>query len=556
MTGWDFGGACADVTCSYCTPGPDPTDTVGWGTHAAAAVGAQPEVGSGTAGISPGVRIMPLKVSDCRNGMQMWDVTTQQGGLVKALDGSTDSSSSSSTATDPAAQLASQQGLGPALLGSAAVQAMDYALLNGAHIVLAAWTAGGLRTGDASSGGQCMMGAAAAAAEGVDAAVARGGSGCLAAVQRLVFKDALKPLQEAGVLIVTTQDSRSSQRATTPPAAAGPPLPCSLSCDFDNVLCVSASTTMLPPASSQGGLTDVLSASDFFAPLTDQHSRSYYAWSDSSTDADSSDTASFGDDSSSEDSTAAEETDANSAVPAAAQAARAAARSSSLRAVRATCEARSSKGTYAQLRAPGTDILAGWAWGSHALVSGSSAAASVAAGAAALTWSKLGQTLGADASPGAFEGLGQQVKQQLLQGATVSVITNGSRSSSDAGSGTSSTSSSDAGSSTGSSGSSSSSAFTPLREAARAGPASTGPPRSSSSSSLVSSSPTAAPAAAPAPLELDLFGALQEASQPPAVVALQPAVLSPAVTSACKALRYTWHIRADDSGPYDTNAMW
>jgi hypothetical protein len=39
-------------------------------------------------------------------------------------------------------------------------------------------------------------------------------------------------------------------------------------------------------------------------------------------------------------------------------------------------------------------------------------------------------------------------------------------------------------------------------------------------------------------------------------VALQPAVLSPAVTSACKALRYTWHIRADDSGPYDTNAMW
>jgi hypothetical protein len=74
-----------------------------------------------------------------------------------------------------------------------------------------------------------------------------------------------------------------------------------------------------------------------------------------------------------------------------------------------------------ELLAPGSNIMGGWAWGSHAAVSGGSAAAAVAAGAAALTWSNLGLALGAEASgAAALEGLGQLVKQLLVEGGSSS----------------------------------------------------------------------------------------------------------------------------------------
>jgi hypothetical protein len=436
--------------------------------------------------------------------MQLWDVATQQGGLVKSLD-------SDGAAAEPVQSDQQQQAwqeAGPTLLGSAAVQALDYALLNGAHIVLAGWSAGELiSSSSGSTAGHCLMGAAAAAAQGVDAASAAGGAGCVAAVQRGLFLDALKPLQEAGVLVVTMQDSASAEGATAGAADAGMHLPCSLSCDLDNVVCVSASTVVLPPNGSRSGLTDVLSAADFFAPLTSQHSSSYY---DMILDEDLLEVESRGD------SGKATSSDAGGDAAAAASA------TGNLKLAALSCDQRGGKssGTWAQLRAPGTDILAGWAWGSHAVVSGSSAAASVTAGVAALAWSRLGQTLGADVSPGAFEGLGQQVKHELLQGSSIST-----RSSSSSSGGTD----------------------TPAADAAMS---------VAKRSSIMNIAAGAEPGADGAVLELDLFGTLQQSSKAPDIVALQPAVLSPSVTSVSKSLRYTWHIQGDDSGPYDTNAMW
>lgn len=493
--GWDFGGACADVICSFCAPGPDPTDSVGWGTHAAAAIAAQPEVASGTAGIAPGVRVMPLKVADCRHGTQLWDVTTQQGGLVKRLDPD-DSSSSSSDAQQ---QQASRQEVGPTLLGSAAVQALDYALLNGAHIVLAGWSAGQLV--DSSSAPNCFMATGAAAGDA---------AGCVAAVQRALFLDALKPLQEAGVLVVTMQDSASaSGTAEATGAGASAPLPCSLSCDLDNVVCVAASTVVLPPNGTRSGLADVMSAAEFFAPLAGPQSSNFFGLVGSTAgEEDRGDGSSRGDG----------DLHSDAAGP-----------GSSIRLAALSCDAaRSSSGAWAQLRSPGTDILAGWAWGSHAVLSGSSAAASVTAGVAALAWSRLGQTLGADASPGAFEGLGQQVKQELLQGSSISM-----RSSSSSGP----SNSSDVSTDTIAVGSSDKRSFIKGK-----------------SSSAGSAAPDAA--AGTTTLELDLLGALQQGSRAPEVVTLQPAVLDPSVTCAARSLRYTWHIQRDGEGPYDTNAMW
>lgn len=536
--GWDFGGACGDITCSFCAPGPDPTDTVGWGTHAAAAVAAQPEVASGTAGIAPGVRIMPLKVADCRDGTQLWDVATQQGNLVKDLDTSTDSSSSGG----PLRNAQTQQGsAGPTLLGSAAVQALDYAVLNGAHIVLAGWTAGELLGGGGSSAGQCFLGADAATQQGVDAAAAAGGAGCVAAVQHQLFHDALKPLQDAGVLVVTMQDSSSSAAGSAQAGAAGSaPLPCSLSCELDNVVCVGASTTLLPPVDTAAGRTNVVSTSDFFSPLISQHSSSYYDWLDPADLEEEwrgmgSDSGSGGSSGSSSDSgtdgslfPSLEEQEAKASDIAIKQAALSCSGRSS--------GSRSGSGDWAQLGAPGRDILAGWAWGSHAVVSGSSAAASVTAGVAALAWSKLGQTLGADASAAAFEGLGQLVKQQLLQGSSVTA-----RGSSSAGAGASSSDSTSA------------SAFVPVGVTGSDAGSDT---KRSSLMDSTSSDSAAAVAPAEVSLDLDLFGTLQQSARAPEVVALQPAVLSDSTTAAVKSLRYSWHIQGDDTGPYDTNAMW
>lgn len=529
--GWDFGGACGDIACSFCTPGPDPTDTVGWGTHTASAIAAQPEVASGTAGIAPGVRIMPLKVADCRHGTQLWDVATQQGSLVsKQLDddatgssssdtnntGSSSSNSSVSASSSSSSLLSgqavrSQQGLGPTLLGSAAVQALDYALLNGAHIVVAGWSAGDLVAGSSSGGDtarQCFMGTEAAA----DAA------GCAAGVQRLLFLDALRPLQQAGVLVVTMEDTSSSSSRTSgsdAASAAAAPLPCSLSCDLDNVLCVSASTTLLPPAGSEGGLSDVASAADFFAPLINQHSSSFYNRLGSDAVGSSADEGADSD-------TAGGDTRSSST------------KANLLLLDAARCEARSSTAgssqlPWAQLGAPGTDIVAGWAWGSHAVVSGGSAAASVTAGVAALAWSKLGQTLGADAAPGVFEGLGQRVKQELLQGSTRT-----------------------AGGDDGSSGASTlpnKGGVDATDTIAAALPSST-----RRDGSLIMGGSASGPVG-----ELDLFGALQQSSSTASSqqdLTMQPAILTTDLTSACRALRYSWHIQADESGPYDTNSMW
>lgn len=510
--GWDFGGSCGDISCSFCAPGPDPTDTVGWGTHAAAAIAAQPEVASGTAGIAPGVRIMPLKVADCTHGTQMWDVVTQQGDLVKSLDSSSDA--------DQLAQQKLQQQprkpVGPTLLGSAAVQALDYAVINGAHIVLAGWSAGEL-VGSSGGGsvGQCFMGAAAAAEQSVDSAAAAGGAGCVEAVQRALFMDALKPLQEAGVLVVTMQDSASVEGAAASATGASAHLPCSLSCELDNVVCVSASTVVVPPNGTHAGLTDVLSAADFFAPLISQHGSSFY------------DFLGTGD----EDYLRSDASSSAGNSAGAAGAGAADATTSSVRLAALSCDTRGGKdaGTWAQLRAPGTDILAGWAWGSHAAVSGSSAAASVTAGVAALAWSKLGQTLGADASPGAFEGLGQQVKQELLQGSSINVR-------SGAGSG--------------------GSVATPLSGDAAVTVDRRSNIMGSSAGANTTSADATAAAASAATLELDLFGALQHSSKAPDVVSLQPAVFSAGITSAAKSLRYSWHIQGEDTGPYDTNTMW
>jgi hypothetical protein len=160
---------------------------------------------------------------------------------------------------------------------------------------------------------------------------------------------------------------------------------------------------------------------------------------------------------------------------------------------------------------------------------------------AALAWSKLGQTLGADASAAAFEGLGQLVKQQLLQGSSVTAR------------GGSTGSSGGAGASSGDSSTTSTSAFVPVGVAGG-----TSGNEAKRSSLVDSTSSYSASAAAPGDvsLDLDLFGTLQHSARAPEVVTLQPAVLSDSTTAAVKSLRYSWHIQGDDTGPYDTKSMW
>lgn len=524
--GWDFGGSCADAACSRCLPSEDPTDTAGWGTHAAGVVAGQPEVGAGTAGVAPGVRVMALKVAECRPGAQLWDVLAQQHD--KRAGG---------TPTDQAAQQQRlQDGAGPLLLGSAALQALDYSLLNGAHIVLAGWQAGAqLQLGGSSdadgSGSSSPVNATCfvSGAEDGAASTAQAGAGCVAAAQRLLFADALAPLQQAGVLVVTMQGS-------SPDPEQPPPLPCSMACELDNVLCVAAaaspagleataskddgsSTSSVPTIAN--GLSSAVSAQEFFAPLITPAGTTVTGGSGRGISASSGGGAVAG--------------------------------GSRLEA--AQC---GGGGSWAQLSAPGTDILATWAWGAHAAVSGGSAAASVVAGAAALAWSQLGQELGADASAAALEGLAPAVKQMLLQGGRLATD------------------------------SSSSSPETarradlelPVAQFEQEEHEQVQQADDDASVTLLvggrsgDATPAAAAASAAAlrpPRALNILGSLAHAStaamrggQPAtrsdgagAALSLQPVLLPPSSTTlACRCLRHTWLISNEDSGRFDTNSMW
>lgn len=376
--GWDFGGSCNDAACSPCTPGPDPSDVAGWGTHAAAVIAAQPEVTSGTSGIAPGVRVMALKISDCRTGTQLGDYSSQQlaAGYQSVNDVGRDSKEWAALSA------------GPALLGSAAVQAFDYAVLNGAHIVLAAWQAGdiiddslgataeGSTPSNSTAQSLCVLGADAAAAAGVAGGADVNANGtaaaCIAAVQELIFRDAIKPLEQAGLLVVTMQPDTADSSST---AAT---VPCKLGQDISNVLCVSSSQAT---ESSANALNEQAPASEFFDALIYTMNRNLTAEAEERNTVQPPDMVSN-----------------NGTVSFRQDAQR---------------DSDSSNKQLVQLMAPGNNILAGWAWASHAEVSGGSAAAAVAAGAAALTWSALGQALGAQASARAHEGLGRHVRQLL-----------------------------------------------------------------------------------------------------------------------------------------------
>ncbi|KAF8061352.1 DGAT1-2 [Scenedesmus sp. PABB004] len=392
VMGWDFGGGCADAACTRCAPGPDPTDTTGWGTHAGSLVAAQPEVAAGSAGVAPGVRLMVLKVADCRGGAPLGDALAAR--LAAAGPGG-------------AALRDGADGAGPLLLGSAAVAALDYAVLNGAHVVLAGWTAGGVVEPDGDAAGadeaqQCALGAAGVAALGGGAPP----GGCVAAAQRLLFLDALASLEAAGMLLVTsapgsaggapaaaTSDAPaggggpSPAPAPAPAPAAAPPLPCALGRELASVLCVAASARVV----SAEPVVAALPALAYFEPLI-------YGMSVN---------ASLPVNVTNEDGVALPARLSND--PGAAPG-----------------EPRSGGGAGgdatggapgAQLLAPGVNLMGGWAWGSHAVVSGGSAAAAVAAGAAALAWSALGEALGGEASARAHEGLGPLVRAALLNGA-------------------------------------------------------------------------------------------------------------------------------------------
>lgn len=387
--GWDFGGSCADAVCTACIPGPDPSDVTGWGTHHAAVIAAQPEVTAGSSGLAPGVRVMALKVSDCSAGLHLGDYGSQQlaEGFKSVVNSGTQSSSEEAVAA------------GPMLRGSAALQALDYAWSNGAHVVLAAWQAGSLIdtsapgaavSSDTSSQEElmpCALGEGTAAAAGLQAglATAETAAACLASVQRLVFEDALKPLDQAGVLVITMQQDNGDDRSSSSSAS----IPCALGLEMTNVLCVGPSKTL---QGDPNGLDMRAEAFTYFGPLLYTMNRNL---------------------------TAEAEERNEIASPANTSNSGTASHSQSAYEVQLVQH-------QMQLSAPASNILAGWAWGSHAVVSGGSSAAAVAAGAAALTWSALGQALGAAAAPGALEGLGHLVKQFLLAGSNAQQASRGS----------------------------------------------------------------------------------------------------------------------------------
>jgi hypothetical protein len=443
VMGWDFVGSCADAACSRCTPGPDPTDMTGWGTHAAAVIAAQPEVASGTAGIAPGVRVMALKAADCRAGMQLGDWAVQQQEL----------GSSEAAAGSSARQLPGHSATHPVLLASAAVQAFDYALLNGAHVVLAGWRAGSILD-DSSSSDEAKAGAASSAANatasttgspghlncvlGADAGeITSSSNACLAAVQQLLFVDALQPLEEAGVLVVTMHpddtESTSGSGSTSAAAedAAAAPIPCSLGLELSNVLCVASApgdaassqpldADMAPAVFFQELIYDLADEDALPPPASTTDSSSSDNNATDSSSANSTDTINSGNGNATahysnapdadDDAAPDQETNTITSVAGTGVSPEAGVTRSLLLAP-----------SPAALLVPGRNIMGGWAWGGHAAVSGGSAAAAVAAGAAALIWSNLGLTLGAEASgAAAHEGLGQLVKQMLIEGGSSS----------------------------------------------------------------------------------------------------------------------------------------
>jgi hypothetical protein len=383
--------------------------------------------------------------------MQLGDWAVQQQEQLSGTAGSSEVAGAGGSARE----LAGHGAAHPVLLASAAVQAFDYALLNGAHIVLADWRAGSIlddsssryaaaadATASSTSSQQqanCVLGAEAA--ENINSTSS---SACLAAVQRLLFLDALQPLEQAGVLVVTMHpddaESSSSGSGSASAAAddtAAAPLPCSLGLELTNILCVASAPA--EAASSQPLAADVAPAV-FFEELI-------YDLNDEGTPPPASTSDSSSSDNNATDSSSANTTDsANSGngnaiahysnAPDADDDAAPDQETNTITSVAGAGVSPEAGVTRSLLLAPspvallvpGKNILGGWAWGGHAAVTGGSAAAAVAAGAAALIWSNLGLRLGAEASgAAAHEGLAQLVKQMLIEGGS------SSSSSSDAG---------------------------------------------------------------------------------------------------------------------------
>ncbi len=197
--GWDFGGRCVAAAgggCGACAPGPDASDEEGTGTHLAALAVGEANALTRTAGVAPGARAMALRISDCHSG-QMW--------------------------------------------ASHAVEALGYALRQGASVVLAPWAGAAVADPTGSSNGSA------------------GGAAAVQLQRRQLFLDALAPLQRAGVLVVAAD------------VAGGDGLPCALSGQLDNVLCIGAAdgssrghNTSTTTSSNSTGNTKA--AADLFAP--------------------------------------------------------------------------------------------------------------------------------------------------------------------------------------------------------------------------------------------------------------------------------------------------
>jgi hypothetical protein len=334
------------------------------------------------------------------------------------------------------------------------MQAFDYALLNGAHIVLAGWHAGSTLDDDSSSDAARAVAAGSAThapasstdsqqqancvlgAEAAQNITSTSSSACLGVVQRLLFLDALQPLEQAGVLVITMHpddadsSSGSSSTSTAAEETAAAPMPCSMGLELTNVLCVASAPG--EAASSQPLAADVapavffeeliydLSDEEMPPPASTADSSSTDSNATDSSSANSTDSANSGNGNATahysnapdadDDAAPDQETNTITSVAGAGVSPEAGVTRSLLLAP-----------SPVALLVPGRNIMGGWAWGGHAAVSGGSAAAAVAAGAAALIWSNLGLTLGAEASgAAAHEGLAQLVKQMLIEGASSS----------------------------------------------------------------------------------------------------------------------------------------
>lgn len=208
VDGWDFGGRCwAAATaaagtppdCSRCHPSPDTSDANGSGTHAASLVAGEPSDISRTAGVAPGVRIMPLRIADCHSG-RMW--------------------------------------------ASHALQAMAYALQQRASVILLPW----VDDNDASNFAAWVAGGSGGA--GNDTAGDVGGG-----ARWQLFADAITPLQRVGMLVVAadvlpSSSSGSGSGSSSSNSSDLGRLPCALSTSFDNMLCIGSSGSGEPSTSS------------------------------------------------------------------------------------------------------------------------------------------------------------------------------------------------------------------------------------------------------------------------------------------------------------------